>query len=121
MNGSKPSAGWKIEREFSVQEDLAARLDAAASAQESGEILEKEKAFVTNTLVSALTLRCERRLLRGNFDKALRCYQTQQAISEKIGYQEGIAGAWVGMGGLKQRQDDDEQALLFWQRAPGGV
>ena len=112
----KTDAGWKIEREFSVQEELAARLDAAASAQESVEILEKEKAFVTNTLVSAFTLRCERRLLLGNFDTALRCYQTQQAISEKIGYQEGIAGAWVGLGGLKQRQEDDEQALLFWRR-----
>src|SRR5262245_4980933 len=113
----KTGAGWKIEREFSVQEELAARLDAAASAQESDEILEKEKAFVTNTLVSALTLRCERRLLLGNFDTALRCYQTQQAIAEKIGYREGIAGAWVGMGLLKERQEDGEQALLFRRRA----
>jgi len=113
----KTGAGWKIEREISVQDELATRLDAAASAQESDEILEKEKAFVTNTLIRALTLKCERRLLVGNFDTALRCFQTQQAIAEKIGYQEGIAGAWVGIGGLKERQEDNEQALLFRQRA----
>src|SRR5262245_22872538 len=113
----KTGAGWKIEREFSVQNELAGRLEAAASAQESDEILVKEKAFVTNTLVSALSLRCERRLLLGNLDTALRCYQMQQAIAEKIGYQEGIAGAWMGMGILKERQEDSEQALLFRRRA----
>src|SRR5262245_11366561 len=113
----KTGAGWKIEREYLVQNELAGRLEAAASAQESDEILVKEKAFVTNTLVSALSLRCERRLLLGNLDTALRCYQTQQAIAEKIGYQEGIAGAWLGMGILKERQEDNEQALLFRRRA----
>jgi CHAT domain-containing protein len=113
----KTRAGWKIEPQISVQDELAARLDAAASEQEGAEILEKEKAFVTNALVRALTLKCERRLLPGNFDTALRCYQTQQAIAAKIGYQEGIAGAWVGIGGLKERQEDNEQALLFRQRA----
>src|SRR5262245_16353496 len=45
----KSGAGWKIEREFTVQDELAARLEAA-SEQERGEILEKEKAFVTNSL-----------------------------------------------------------------------
>src|SRR4030095_9819961 len=113
----KTDAGWKIEREFSVQEELAARLDAAASARESDKILEKEKAFVTNTLLIALTARCERRRLLGNLDATLRCYQMQQAIAEKIGYQEGIGGAWLGMGMLKERQEDNEQALLFRRRA----
>ncbi len=113
----KTDAGWKIEREASVQEELAARLNDASSTQEGAEILEKEKDFVTNTLVSALAIRCERQALLGNFDAALRCYQTQQAIAEKIGYQAGIAGAWLGMGALQERQEDDEQALLFRRRA----
>jgi CHAT domain-containing protein len=113
----RTGAGWRIEREFSVQDELANRLNAAASAQESDEILEKEKAFVTNDLVGSLTTRCERNLLRRDFDKALRCYQLQQAIAEKIGYQSGIAGALVGMAALKERQDDSEQALPLWRRA----
>jgi CHAT domain-containing protein len=113
----KTGAGWKIEREYLIQNELAGRLEAAASAQEIDEILVKEKAFVTNILVGALSLRCERRLLLGNLDTALRCYQTQQAIAEKIGYREGIAEAWLGMGMLKERQEDNEQALLFRRQA----
>jgi CHAT domain-containing protein/lipopolysaccharide biosynthesis regulator YciM len=113
----KTSAGWKIEREDSVQDEIAVRLEAAASAREATEILEKEKAFVTNALVSALTIRCLRRRLRGDFDRALRCYQTQQEISEKIGYQSGLAGASLGIGWMKLQQDDFGQTLLFQQRA----
>jgi len=41
---------------YLVQNEFAGRLEPAASAQESDEILVKEKTFVTNTLVSALSL-----------------------------------------------------------------
>jgi len=113
----KTGAGWKIDREFSIQDELGAKLEAAASAQERDNLLEKEKAFVTNALIGALAAKCQRRLLLGDFDAALRCYQTQQAVAEKIGSQAGIAGAWLGMGALKERQEDDEQALQFRRRA----
>jgi CHAT domain-containing protein len=113
----KTEAGWKIEREFTVQDEIAIRLDAAASTQESDEILEKEKAFVTNALIGALTRRCERRVLVRNVDAATRCYQMQQAIAEKIGYQEGVAEALIGMGAVKERQEEGEQALQFQRRA----
>jgi CHAT domain-containing protein len=113
----KTGAGWKITREFSIQDEIAYRLEVAASAQEDAEILEKEKAFVTNALVSALTIKCQRRRLRGDFDKALRCFQTQREISEKIGYQSGIASASLGVGFLKLQQEDFEQAVSFQQKA----
>jgi len=58
----------KIEREFSVQDELAAILEAAASEQERDEIVEKEKAFVTDSLVLALTARGNRHRVRGDFD-----------------------------------------------------
>ena len=35
-------AGWRIEREFLVQDELAVKLEAAASDQQRDEILEKE-------------------------------------------------------------------------------
>jgi CHAT domain-containing protein len=38
-------------------------------------------------------------------------------MAEKLDYRLGIADAWLGMGALKQRQEDSEQALLFWRRA----
>jgi CHAT domain-containing protein len=113
----KTGAGWKIERELSVQEELAARLEAAASEQERDQIMEKEKVFVTNTLVVALTTRCQRHRFLGDYDAALRCSQLQQAVAEKIGDQSVIATVWLDIGKLKGQQDDFQEALLFQQRA----
>src|SRR5262245_43419747 len=42
----KTGAGWKIEREVWVQEELAARIEEALSEQERDNILKKEKVFV---------------------------------------------------------------------------
>lgn len=114
---SKTVAGWKVEREFTVQDELAARLEATASEQERDELLEKEKAFVTDALASALVGRGHRHRFRGDYDAALRCYQLEQAVAEKIGDQAGIAGAWLNIGLIKVAQDDYEQALLFQQKA----
>jgi CHAT domain-containing protein len=113
----KSGAGWEIEREFHVQEELAARLEAAASEDERDEILEKEKAFVTDSLVMAVGVRSARHRGRGDFDKALRCSQLEQSLAEKIGDQAGIAGAWVNLGLMKYVQGDYEQALPLEQKA----
>jgi hypothetical protein len=101
LEWSKTGAGRKIEREFSVQDELAARLEAAASAQERDELLEKEQAFVTDTLVGALVTRGHRHSLRGDDDAALRCYRLERAVAEKIGDPAGIAGSWLNIGVLK--------------------
>jgi CHAT domain-containing protein len=113
----KYGAEWKIEREFSVQDELAARLEAAPSEQERDEIVGKEKAFVTDSLVLALTSRGNRYRVRGDFDKALRCFQLRQAVAEKIGDQVGFAGTWLSFGILKYAQGDYEQALPLEQKA----
>ena len=107
----KTGAGWKIEREFSVQDELAARLEAAPSKQERDEIVEKEKAFVTDTLVLALNSRGSRHRAHGDFDKAMRCFQLERAVAEKIGDQAGIAAAWGEIALVKSAQGDYEQAL----------
>jgi CHAT domain-containing protein len=113
----KTDVEWKIEREFSVQEELAAGLEAASSEQERDKLLEKEKVFVTDSLVGALGARGERHRTLGNFDAAMRCQQLAQAVAEKIGDQGGIAVAWVNIGEMKHIQGDHEQALLFLQKA----
>src|SRR5262249_38284653 len=113
----KTGAGWKIEREFSVQEELAARVVEAPSEEERDQLLEKEKVFVTDILVSFLTTGCDRHRLRGDFDAATRCHQLTQAVAEKIGDQGGIAMAWGNIGMLKEAQEDYEQALPFRQKA----
>jgi CHAT domain-containing protein/Tfp pilus assembly protein PilF len=106
----KTGSGWKIEREVLVQDELAARIEAAPSEQERDELLEKQNVFVTDTLVSSLTARCDRRI-----DE--RCHQLTLAVAEKIGDQGGIARAWRNIGLVKAEQGENEQALLFLQKS----
>jgi len=113
----KTGAGWKIEREFSVQDELAAKLDAATSERERDELLIEEKAFVTDALLQSLGGRGHRYRVRVEYDAALRCYHLQQVVSKKIGDQAGIATALANIGVLKYAQDELEEALLFQQKA----
>jgi CHAT domain-containing protein len=113
----KTGAGWKVEREFSVQDELAGRLEAVASEQERDEILEKEKIFVTDLLVQNLLSRGQSHRVRGDFDAALRCCQWGQAVAEKLGDQAGIASALMNLGMLKATQGYPEQALPLQQKA----
>ena len=46
----RTNSGWRLEREFLVQDELASKLEAARSDQERDEILEKEKRFVNFAL-----------------------------------------------------------------------
>jgi hypothetical protein len=54
VEGIRTGGGWKIEREFSVQDELAVRLEVAASAEECDKLLGKGNAFVTDALLSGL-------------------------------------------------------------------
>ena len=107
----KTNSGWRIQREVLVQDELAGRLGATRSDQERDEILEKEKRFVTNTLVNALSIRAQRHHTRLEYDLALRYIDLQRAVAEKIGDQAGIAGSWLNAGVLKNSQDEYEAGL----------
>ena len=113
----RTSAGWQIEKEFLVQDELAGRLGAARSEQERDEILDKEKRFVTNTLVHALGSRALRHQTHADFDLAMRYIALQRSIAEKIGDQAGVAGSWVNTGLVKQSQDEHEAALAATLKA----
>ena len=111
------SGKWMIENDFVVQDELAARLEAAATQQERDALLEKEKAFVTNALLLSLSGRGIRYSVRGDHDAALRCFQIQQALAEKIGDQIGIAGALLNAAQVKHLQEDHALALQLAQKA----
>src|SRR5215510_9270110 len=114
---TKINGKWMVENDFVVQDELAARLEAAATQQERDTLLEKEKAFVTNALFLSLSGRGMRYSVRGDFDAALRCFQIQQALAEKIGDQIGIAGALLNAAQVKHLQEDHELGLQLAQRA----
>lgn len=114
---SRSAAGWKIEREGLIQDDLAARLDNAASEHDRDALLEKEKPFVTNTLVWALSNRGNRQHSRGEYDAAFHTFQIQKRVSERIGYQTGVAGAFMNLAQVKHSQEEHEVALEMARKA----
>ena len=109
---------WRVQREVLVQDELAARLDAAASEQQRDELLEKENVFVTNALVRAMGFRgLHQHQVRGDYDGAWRCYQLQQALAEKIGDPLGMAGTLMNTAILKRAQQDYEHGLPLARKA----
>ena len=117
--GQEIDGAWKIERESVVQEELAASLEAASLEREREELLEKEKVFVTNALILSLSGRGFRYSARGEYEAALRCFQLQLSVAERIRDQVGIAGAWLNIGQMKHLQDDHEGGLRFGKKALG--
>jgi len=107
----KTSAGWQIEREFLVQDELAVKLEAAHSDQERDEILEKEKRFVNNTLINALGTKAIRHQTRAEHEVALRYARLQQIVAEKMGNQAGVAAALLNIAVVSRSQDEHEIAL----------
>jgi CHAT domain-containing protein/lipopolysaccharide biosynthesis regulator YciM len=113
----KTDAGWKVEREYVVQEELAAKIEATGSDQEFEELLAKEPLLVTDSLNGILITRGQRSQRRGDFEKALRSFRLAQAVAEKVGDLEGVGGALNNIGLVKKAQYDYEQALLAQQKA----
>ena len=113
----KIDGGWKIEREAMLQEELAARLDAASSDDERRELLDKEKTLVTDVLVLALIQAGDRYRVRGDSDAASRLFRLAQAVAEKIGDDVGAAKAQLCLGLTKVVESEYEQALQLERRA----
>ena len=113
----KTSSGWQIQREFLVQDELAGRLGATRSDQERDELLEREKQFVTNTLVNALGNRALRHHTYAEFAVAMHYIDLQRAVAEKIGDQSGIAGSWLITGVIKNSQDEHEAGVAVMLKA----
>ncbi|HSK64795.1 MAG TPA: CHAT domain-containing tetratricopeptide repeat protein [Pyrinomonadaceae bacterium] len=113
----KTSAGWQIEREFLVQDELAVRLEAARSDQERAEILDNEKRFVNSTLLGSLGTRVLRHSTRAEYDTALRYVSLQRIVAEGLGDQVGIAASWINTAIARHAQDENELALQAAHRA----
>ena len=113
----RTSSGWKIEREFLVQDELAARLESARSDAQRDEILEQEKRFVNNTLVGALGTKALRAQTRTEYETALRYVELQRVVAERIDDPIGVAAAWLNMSIVRTGQDDFELGLVAAHKA----
>ena len=108
---TRTSTGWQLERQFLVQDELATRLEAAKSDRERDEILEKEKPFVTITLVASLGTKALRYSTWAEYETAMRYIQLQQSVSERINSTVGLAGAYLNTAIVKHAQEEHEEGL----------
>ena len=108
---TRTGAGWQLERQFLVQDELATRLEAAKSERERDEILEKEKRFVNITLVSSLGTKALRYSTWAEYETAMRYIQLQQLVSERINSTVGLAGAYLNAAIVKHAQEEHEEGL----------
>lgn len=113
----KTGAGWQIDREFLVQDELAVRLEAARSDQERDAILEQEKRFVNNTLIGALGTKALRSHTRAEYDTALHYAELQRTISERLNYPMGVAAGWLNTAIVKIGQEQHESGLVAAYKA----
>ena len=113
----KTSSGWQIQREFLVQDELAAKLEAARSDQERDAILEQEKRFVNNTLLGALGTKALRSQTRTEYETALRYVNLQRLVAERLGDPMGIAGSWLNDAVVRNGQEQHELGLVAAQKA----
>jgi CHAT domain-containing protein/tetratricopeptide (TPR) repeat protein len=116
LHWTRTASGWRIRRESLVQEELAARL-VAASDRDRRALLESEKPFVTDTLVSLLMTLGYRHRTRGEYDAAIACHRLSQEIGESIGDRVGVAESWLDLAVVRMAQDEDERALELAQKA----
>jgi CHAT domain-containing protein len=114
---TRTSAGWQLEREFLVQDELAMRLEAAKSDRERDDILEKEKRFVNITLVGALATKALRCSTRTEYETAMRYVELQHLVSDRIGSAVGHAGAYLNAGNVLHAQEEHEQGLVHTLKA----
>jgi CHAT domain-containing protein/Tfp pilus assembly protein PilF len=118
---AKEAGHWKVWREGSATDELAAALAMVNGGEERAALLAKvlaeEKELVTAELVQALIVQGNRFLNQGSSSQALVLYRLAQSIGEQIGDQVGISNALNNEGLALYRQGNSAQALEYLQKS----
>ena len=117
INWTKTGAGWKIERESLLQEDLAVDLERSASDTERRILFENKRDLITDVLVRILIDRSTRHRLSGEFEAAALSVRLAQQVAEQIDDKIGTAKTWLYLAMVKDAQGDVENVLPLRERA----
>jgi CHAT domain-containing protein/tetratricopeptide (TPR) repeat protein len=110
-------AGWKVWKEGSAAEDLAARLIASTTEKDRSDLLSRNRDLVGQDLAQALIDRGNESRARGNWKEALRIQELVLAISEQAGATTVRAFALNAIAGVHFDQADFGEALEWDRRA----
>ncbi len=110
----KDAAGWKIMRETSTYDEIAAALASVASDQERATMLEIEPATVE--MARALINQANRFHSQRNYSLSMSFNRLGQSVAEKIGAGLETARAYHNIGNLHLLQGDYAKALESYQQ-----
>src|SRR5262249_14552901 len=113
----KEEGNWKVLREASAFDELAAALAAAKSDQEREALQANDKELVTVELVRALSSQGSRFFGQGDYPQALAIYSLAHNIAEQIGDRLVIASALNNIGNVHHRQGRYLQSLEYLQKS----
>jgi CHAT domain-containing protein/Tfp pilus assembly protein PilF len=117
MEFVKEKSDWRVWREESAFEDLAATLAATATEKERDALLAGEKDLWSEELRRALNALGFRYATRSLYPKAIDIFRIAQSVAEKIDDRPGLAASLFNIGLAYSRQDDYELALENLQKS----
>ncbi len=108
---------WKVRRDASTFDEIAAALAAAGSEQQRTALLAEERELLSAGLVRALLNQGNRFYEQGDFTRALVMYRQAQSMAEQLGDQPGTARAQNSIGNVHTAQGDYAQALEYFRKS----
>jgi CHAT domain-containing protein/tetratricopeptide (TPR) repeat protein len=115
MEFVKEDSGWRVWREESAYENLAAALAATATEKERDALLADEKDLRSAELSRALNAQGVRYATRSLYPQAIDIFQIERSVAEKIGDQPGLVDALHNIGLAHSYQGVYESALKSLQ------
>lgn len=118
----KEAGAWKIQREGSTYDELAAALAAAKSEPERTALLaqmqaEEPELITTAELVRALGRQGDDFFDQAEYARAASLHRLAQGIAERIGDQPGIARSLYNLGNVAWAQSNLAQAMEYIQKS----
>ena len=110
-------AGWKVWKEDSAADELAARLIASITEKERSDLLSRNRDLIGQGVALALIDRGNESRARGNLKEALRTQELALAISEQAGATSAHAFALIAIASVHFDQADFSEALEWDQKA----
>lgn len=112
----KEDGAWKVWRELSAYDELAARLLAVKDEQERAALQEAEKELVTVELRKSLHQQAYRLLDKRDLAQAALAFRLARELAERLGDQEGAARALRGLGDTSVARNDYAAAMEYIQQ-----
>ena len=113
----REGSGWKLWREVSYEEEVSARLAAAATDAERQQLLARESGLIVAELARTLNQQGMQIDDQGDFPRALEVFQLALKFIEQADFKPGIIRVLNNIGYTRRRLGDYTESLRYLQRS----